>query len=97
MLSEVKERLEGPKYNIDFGGGRGWGKQGKGVGMPPMQKGTILRKCLDTFAPHCLNAKLCYCTRVGHCITMIIIEIKGINDLIMLLVVGVTLTYSRPN
>ena len=25
MLSEVKERLQGPKYNIDFGG-RGWGK-----------------------------------------------------------------------
>ena len=23
MLSEVKERLEGPKYNIDFGG-EGW-------------------------------------------------------------------------
>ena len=65
--------------------------------MPTMQKGAILGKCVNTFVPHCLNAKLCYCTRVGHCMTMILTEIKGINDLIMLVVVGVTLTYSRPN
>ena len=65
--------------------------------MPTMQKGAILQKCLNTFVPHCLKAKVCYCTRVGHCITMIRTEIKGINDLIMVLVVGVTLTYSRPN
>ena len=31
MLSEVKERLEGPKYNNDFGG-KGLGRQGKGIG-----------------------------------------------------------------
>ena len=42
MLSEIKERIEGPKYNIDFGG-RGWGKQGKGIGMSTTQKGAILR------------------------------------------------------
>ena len=29
MLSEVKERLEGPKYNIDFGG-KGLGYRGEG-------------------------------------------------------------------
>ena len=29
--------------------------------------------------------------------TMTLTEIKGINDIIMLLVVGVTLTHSRPN
>ena len=29
--------------------------------------------------------------------TLILTEIKEINDIIMLLVVGVTLTYSRPN
>ena len=97
MLSEVKERLEGPKYNIDFGR-KGLGRQGKGIGMPTMQKGAILQKCLNTFVPHCLNAKLCYCTRVGNYMTMILTEIKGINDIIMLLVVGVTfVTYSRPN
>ena len=95
MLSEVKERLEGPKYNIDFGG-RGGGRQGKGIGKSTIQKGAILRKCLNTFVPHCLNAKLYYCTQVELCMTMILTEIKGINDIIMLLVVGLTLTYSRP-
>ena len=29
MLSEVKERLEGLKYNLDFGE-RGWGNTGEG-------------------------------------------------------------------
>ena len=52
MLSEVKEKLDGPKYNIDSGG-RGWGRQEKGIGMSTMQKGAISRKCLDTFLPHC--------------------------------------------
>ena len=37
-----------------------------------------------------LNAKLCYCTQVDPCITLILTEIKGINDIIVLLVVGVT-------
>ena len=49
MLFEVKERLEGLKYNIDFGG-RGWGYTGKGVGMFTMQKGAILKKCLNTLS-----------------------------------------------
>ena len=33
MLFEVKERLEGLKYNIDLGGGGGGSRQGKGIGM----------------------------------------------------------------
>ena len=93
MLSEVKKRLEDPKYNIDFGGGgggRGWGRQEKGISISTMQKGAILRECVDTFVPDCLNAKLCYCTQVDPCITLILPEIKGIDDIIMLLVVGVT-------
>ena len=52
MLFEVKERLEGLEYNIDFGGGSG-GKQGKGIGMFTMQKGAMLQKCLNTFVPCC--------------------------------------------
>ena len=92
MLSEVKKRLEGPKFNIDFGGrgSRGWGRQGKGISISTMQKGAILRKCVNTFVPHCLNAKLCYCKQVEPRMTLILTEIKGINDIIMLLVVGVT-------
>ena len=86
MLSEVKKRLEGPKFNIDFG----WGRQGKGISISTMQKGAILRKCVNTFVPHCLNAKLCYCTQVERRMTLILTELKGINDIIMLLVVGVT-------
>ena len=62
-----------------------------------MQKGAILWKSVNTFVPHCLNAKLCYCTQVEPCMTLILTEIKGINDIIMLLVVGVTLSHSRPN
>ena len=41
MLFVVKERIEGPKYNIDFGG-RGEDTQGEGIDMSTMQKGTIL-------------------------------------------------------
>ena len=52
MLFEVKERLEGLEYNIDFGR-REWGTQGKGIGMSTMQKGAILQKCLNTFVPYC--------------------------------------------
>ena len=78
-------------------GGRDWGRQGKGISISTMQKGAILRKSVSTFVPHCLNAKLCYCTEVEPCMTLILTEIRGINDIIMLLVVGVTLTYSRPN
>ena len=63
-----------------------------GIGVSTMQNGAILRKCLNTFVPHCLNAKLCFCTQLEHCMTMILTEIKGTNDIIMLLVVGVTLT-----
>ena len=39
MLLVVKERLEGPKYNIDFGGGGG-GTQGR-IGMSTVQKGPL--------------------------------------------------------
>ena len=73
------------------------GRQGKGISISTMQKGAILRKCVNTFVPHCLNAKLCYCTQVEPCMTLILTEIKEIKDIIMLLVVGVALTYSRPN
>ena len=64
------------------------GRQGKGISMSTMQKGAILPKCLNTFVPHCLNAKLWYCTQVEQCMTMIWPEFEGINDIIMLLVVG---------
>ena len=44
MLSEVKERLEGPKYNIDFGG-KELGFRGEGNRtMSTMQKGVIYGK-----------------------------------------------------
>ena len=43
MLLVVKERLEGPKYNIDFGGGGG-GTQGR-IGMSTVQKGAIVPHC----------------------------------------------------
>ena len=59
-----------------------------------MQKGAILGKCVNTFVPHCLNAKLCYCTQVEPFMTLILTEIKGINDIIMLFVVEVTWAYS---
>ena len=87
MLSEVKKKTL-------ILGGRDWGRQGKRISISTMQKGAILRKCVNTFVPHCLNAKLCYCTQVEPCMTLILTEIKGIKDIIMLLVVGVTLTYS---
>ena len=44
MLFVVKERLEGLKYNIDFGGGGG-GTQGEGIGMSTIQKGAIVPHC----------------------------------------------------
>ena len=59
MLSEVKKRLEGPKFNVDFGG-RGWGRQEKGISISTMQKGAILRKCVNTFVPHCRSAPKTY-------------------------------------
>ena len=52
MLSEVKERLEGLKYNIDFGE-RGWGNTGEEDRyMSIMEKGVILQKSLNTFVPY---------------------------------------------
>ena len=29
------------------------GRQGKGISISTMQKGAILRKCVNTFVPHC--------------------------------------------
>ena len=55
MLAEVNERLEGPKIQHWVLEGRGWGTQGKGIGMSTMQKGAILRKCLNTYVPHCTD------------------------------------------
>ena len=56
MLSEVKQRLEGPKFNIDFGG-KGLGRQGKEIIISTMQSKPILRKCVNTFVPHCRQSK----------------------------------------
>ena len=41
MLSEAKERLEGPKHNIDFGGEGVGVDRGREWGMSTMQKGAI--------------------------------------------------------
>ena len=95
MLSEVKKDLRVENTTLILGGW-GWGRLGKGISISTMQKGAILQKCVNTFVPHCLNAKLYYCTQVELCMTMILTEIKAINDTIMLLVVGLTLTSSRP-
>ena len=53
MLSEVKKKTWGSKIQHWFWGGRGWGRQGKGISISTMQKGAILRKCVNTFVPHC--------------------------------------------
>ena len=47
-----------------------------------MQKGAILWKCVNTFVPYCLNPKLCYCTQVEPCMTLILTEIKHHNYVI---------------
>ena len=47
MLSEVKKDLRVQNTTLILGE-RGWGRQGKGIGMSTMQKGAILRKCLKT-------------------------------------------------
>ena len=58
MLPEVKERLEGLKYNIDFEE-RAWENTGGGDRyMSTMEKGVILRKCLNTFVPYCSSPSL---------------------------------------
>ena len=49
MFFEIKERLEGLKHIGFFGG---WGTQREGVGMSTVQKGAILRKCLNTLVFH---------------------------------------------
>ena len=60
--------------------------------MSTMKNGAILQKCVNTFVPHCLNAKLCYCRHVEHCVTMTLTEIKAIKVIFKLLLAGVTLT-----
>ena len=58
MLSEVKERLEGLKYHLDFVE-RGWWNIGeRDRYMFTMEKGVILQKCLNTFVPHCSSPSL---------------------------------------
>ena len=57
-----------------------------------MKNGAILQKCANSFVPHCLKAKLCYCTHVEHCVTMKLSEIKAIRVIFKLLLVGVKLT-----
>ena len=79
-------------------GGEGGDTQRKGTGMSIREKEAILQKCLNTFVPHCLNAKLSYYTQVKSCMTMILTEITGINDIIMLLAVTTTQMLSpRPD
>ena len=98
MLSKVKERLKGLKCSIGFGE-RGWGYTEEGHRyVHYMEKEAILQKCLNTFVTHCVNAKLCNCTQVKPCMTMILTEITGINDIIMLLAVTTTqMTSPRPD
>ena len=83
MLPEEKKKDLGVQNSTLILGGRGWGRQGKGISISTMQKGAILQNCVNTLVPHCLNAKLCYCTQVERCMTLILTEIKGINDIIM--------------
>ena len=79
-------------------GGGGWDTQRKGTGMFTMGKEAILQKCLNTFVPHCVNAKLCNCTQVKPCMTMMLTEITGINDIIVLLAVTTTqMSSPRPD
>ena len=52
MLSEVKKDLMVQNSTLILGG-RGWGRQGKGISISTMQKGAILWKCVNTFVPHC--------------------------------------------
>ena len=80
MLSEVKERLEGPKYNIDFGG-RGGGRQGKGIGKSTIQKGAILWKCLNTFVPLCRCWKNRQHVHVHNCIWSLFFLMTGFTHL----------------
>ena len=47
-----QERLEGLNTTLILEGG-GKGTQGEGIGMSTVQKGCILKKCLNTFVPHC--------------------------------------------
>ena len=89
-----KERLKGLKYIIGFGG-EGGDTQRKGAVMSIMEKEAISQKCLNTFVPHCLNAKLCNCTQVKPCMTMILTEITGITDIHVIMLLVVTTTQMR--
>jgi len=53
MLSEVKKKDVRVQKSTLILGGRGWGRQGKGISISTMQKGAILWKCVNTFVPHC--------------------------------------------
>ena len=72
MLSEVKERLEGPKYNIDFGG-KGLRCTGEGDRYVHYAKRGHFTDVSQHFCPSLSECKIVlYCTRVGHCVTMIL-------------------------
>ena len=58
MLSEVKERLEGLKYHLDFVERGWWNTGGRDRYMFTMEKGVILQKCLNTFVPRCSSPSL---------------------------------------
>ena len=53
MLFEVKKKDLRVQNTTFILGGRGWGRQGKEITISTMQKGAILRKCVNTFVPHC--------------------------------------------
>ena len=65
--------------------------------MSTLKNGVILQKCVNTFVPHCLNAILCYCRHVEHCVTMKLTEIKATRVIFTLLLSGVKLSSLRPN
>ena len=56
MLSEVKKRLESPKFNIDFGG-RGWVEQGRDKYIHYANRGHFTEVC-QHFCPSLSECKI---------------------------------------
>ena len=83
---EIKnEADQGPKctffFILNLGGVEGWKKTQKFYFFLGCKHG---QNKLNTFVPHCLNAKLCYCTQVKPCMMMILTGITRINDIIVI-------------
>ena len=60
MLPEEKKKDLRVQNSTLILGGRGWGRQGKGISISTMQKGAILQKCVNTLVPHCMYLILKY-------------------------------------